>query len=585
MRTFGKPTTADDAYDLQATSVPRMKGAPLKALATLVEKPGVGAAIRNQMLQNLGFGPFREHQATHPPAPFPPLPVVASTPSSDAHTSNAFAALEAVAAPLDGARREDGFAFSSALDFADAYREQTTTPEDVARRFVACHKASEDEKPALRAFISVDAVDMKAQAQAATERFQKGAPQSLLDGVPIAVKDELDQLHYPTTGGTAFLHRQPQADAHVVARLRARGAMLVGKTNMHELGIGVTGLNPHHGSARNPYDTDCFPGGSSSGSASAVAAGLVPAAIGADGGGSIRIPASLCGIVGLKPTWSRVSEHGAIDLCWSVAHIGPMAATAIDAALLFAAIAGEDDKDPHTCHRPDVDLSALLERPTADATGDLSGVRIGVYDAWFDDADDVVVERCRSALSAFVDRGAQLVPVSIADLELFRIAHLVTIVTEMATSQAGDYAAHAKDYALDTRLNLALARGLTAMDYVQAQRLRAHASAIFGEILERVDVIATPTCGCVTEPYPEDALEDGESNLRLASKIMRFAGPANLTGLPAISIPVGYDDSGLPIGLQAMGRPFAEGLLLKMALAADTLFAKRHPKFFRSPLS
>ncbi len=580
MRTFGTPTAATEGYDLQAIEVPRMKGAPLKALATLVEKPGVGAAIRNQMLQNLGFGPFRDHQSTHVPTPFPSLPMAIQAPPSEG-----MAPLEPVAATLDGARRKDGFAFSSTLDYADAYRQKTTTPEDVARRFVAVHKASEDEKPALRAFISMDAVDVKAQAAAATARIEQGAPKSLLDGVPVAVKDELDQRNYPTTAGTAFLHRRPAEDAHVVARLRELGAVLVGKTNMHELGIGVTGLNPHHGSARNPYDTACFTGGSSSGSASAVAAGLVPAAIGADGGGSIRIPASLCGIVGLKPTWSRVSEHGAVDLCWSVAHIGPMAATAIDAALLFAAIAGEDAKDAHTRFRPAVDLSALLDRPTADATGDLSGIRIGVYDAWFDDAEDVVVERCRAALAAFVDRGAKLVPVSIADLELFRLAHLVTIVTEMATSQAGDYAEHAKDYALDTRLNLALARGLTAMDYVQAQRLRAHASEIFDAVLADVDVIATPTCGCVSEPYPEDALEDGESNLRLASKLMRFAGPANLTGLPAISIPVGYDDGGLPIGLQAMGRAFDEGLLLKLALAGDTLFAKRRPKFFRSPLA
>ena len=411
-----------------------------------------------------------------------------------------------------------------------------------------------------------------------------------LDGIPLAVKDEVDQRGYVTTAGTSFFraHGKATTDSTVVARLREKGAVLVGKTNMHELGIGVTGLNPHHGSARNPYDPACFTGGSSSGSASAVAAGLVPAAIGADGGGSIRIPAALCGIVGLKPTWSRVSEAGAVDLCWSVAHLGPMAGSAQDAAILFAAIAGDDPRDPHTLHRPKVDVRHLL--PTAasgsanDEIVDLKGLKFGVFDPWFDDADPSVVAACRAGVDQLRALGAEIVSIEIPHLELFRLAHLVTIVSEMAASQMHDYEAHAKDYALDTRLNLALARGLTALDYVQAQRVRAHACAVFGEILTGVDAILTPTVGCVSEPIPEDALALGESNLRLTSKIMRFAGPANLTGLPAISFPIGYDDNGLPIGLQAMGNAFEEGLLLKVAIASESFVSRRRPRVFQSPL-
>ena len=356
------------------------------------------------------------------------------------------------------------FSFPTLHAFERAYADKTSTPDAMASAFLTAHALSAREKPALRAFIDVDANDVRAQAAASSRRWREGAPRSVLDGIPLAVKDEVDQRGYVTTAGTSFFraHGKATTDSTVVARLREKGAVLVGKTNMHELGIGVTGLNPHHGSARNPYDPACFTGGSSSGSASAVAAGLVPAAIGADGGGSIRIPAALCGIVGLKPTWSRVSEAGAVDLCWSVAHLGPMAGSAQDAAILFAAIAGDDPRDPHTLHRPKVDVRHLL--PTAasgsanDEIVDLKGLKFGVFDPWFDDADPSVVAACRAGVDQLRALGAEIVSIEIPHLELFRLAHLVTIVSEMAASQMHDYEAHAKDYALDTRLNLALAR-------------------------------------------------------------------------------------------------------------------------------
>jgi Asp-tRNA(Asn)/Glu-tRNA(Gln) amidotransferase A subunit family amidase len=176
--------------------------------------------------------------------------------------------------------------------------------------------ASDAANPPLRAYIAVNREDVLQQAAAATKRFSTGAPLSILDGIPVAVKDELDMVPYPTTAGTAFLGRHPaSSDATVVARLRAAGALLIGKANMHEIGMGVTGLNPIYGTPRNPYATHCHTGGSSSGSAAAVAAGLCPLALAADGGGSIRIPAALCGVVGLKPTYGRVSEHGALPPC------------------------------------------------------------------------------------------------------------------------------------------------------------------------------------------------------------------------------------------------------------------------------
>lgn len=231
------------------------------------------------------------------------------------------------------------------------------TPLDVARRYLTAVAEGEADAAPLRAVVHLAEADLLAQAEAATARFERGEPLGPLDGVPIGVKDELDQVPHPTTVGTTFLARGPAtADATVVARLREAGALLVGKLNMHEIGIGTTGLNPHLGTARNPCGPAHHTGGSSSGCGAAVAAGLCPIAVGADAGGSIRTPASLCGVVGLKATYGRVSEHGAFPLCWSMGHVGPLGATVRDVALGYLAMAGVDPHDGATAGQP---------RPTA----------------------------------------------------------------------------------------------------------------------------------------------------------------------------------------------------------------------------
>jgi Asp-tRNA(Asn)/Glu-tRNA(Gln) amidotransferase A subunit family amidase len=188
-----------------------------------------------------------------------------------------------------------------------------------------------------------------------------------LDGVPVPVKDEVEMLPFGTTVGTRFLGKTPaKQDSTVVARMRATGALMVGKCNMHEIGIGVTGLNPHHGTVRNPYNINHHTGGSSSGPAAAVAAGFGPVAIGADGGGSIRLPSGFCGVVGLKTTYSRVSEFGAAPLCWSVAHLGPIAGTARVVAMGFAILAGADHNDPHTHNQPEISMDGFSQLDLSD---------------------------------------------------------------------------------------------------------------------------------------------------------------------------------------------------------------------------
>ncbi len=556
------------SYDLVDVKAPRASGNLLRMLATLLENPVTGAALANKIVTDAGIVYLRDTPCDDPHPTTPPLPML---PAPDAFQAEPTAALSldlpAGAAP--------GFAFESVADFEAAYREGRASPVDVAERVLAWTGATEELTPKMRIFISQRRDDVLRQAEAAAKRWQDGAPLSPLDGVPVAVKDELDQTPYPTTVGTRFLGQVPaSADATVVARIRAAGAVLIGKTNMHEMGLGVTGLNPHHGACRNPYDPAHATGGSSSGPAAAVAAGLCPVAIGADGGGSIRIPSGFCGVVGLKATFGRVSEHGAAPLCWSVAHVGPIAATVRDTALAYALMAGPDEHDPNSRRQPPVHLAGYDD-------GDLSGVTIGLYRPWFEDADTAVVHHARRGVALLEAAGAKVVEIEIPNLRLLQSTHLVTIASEMAAAHARYFPGHKKDYGLDTRMNLALARRLTAADYVHAQRHRKRLCDHFLTALKQCDVIATPTTGCTAPEVPTDALVTGESNLPLTTKIMRFAQPGNLTGLPGISVPAGYDESGLPVGLQLMGRPWAEHTLLRLARVVEAGTERRAPKVHR----
>ncbi|MBW2527605.1 MAG: amidase [Deltaproteobacteria bacterium] len=563
-------------YDLKPLKAPRAAGGLLRTFVTLVETPGTGDLLAGKLLRDAGVVALRDLVPQEPLDSRHPLFVL-----NDALAGADRAAAEDPApGPLDVAELaaglpaapDEGFRPESAADFQAAYRDGRSTPEAVAERALDVVRQSEQLDPAMRLFIAQDRDDVMEQARASTARWAAGETLGPLDGVPVAVKDELHQAGYPTTVGTRFLGGEPATtDAEPVARLRSAGALLIGKCNMHEIGLGVTGLNPHHGSARNPYDPHRATGGSSSGSAAAVAAGVCPVAVGADGGGSIRIPAALCGMYGIKATFGRISEHGAAELCWSVAHVGPIAATAADLALSYAVMAGPDPKDDNSLHQPPPSFADV-------ARTDLDGLRLGIYRPWFDSAQAPVIERCRELVQTLESAGAEIVDIDIPELGVLRTAHLITIIAEMAAAHVGHYAAHRSEYGLDTRLNLALARKLSAYDYVHAQRHRARLCRHFAGILRGVDVIVTPATGCTAPLLPTDALLSGESNLEVTDQIMRFAAAANMTGLPALAMPAGHDDAGLPIGLQVMGRPWQEHVLLRIAFAAERQVRRNPPK-------
>jgi Asp-tRNA(Asn)/Glu-tRNA(Gln) amidotransferase A subunit family amidase len=557
-------------YDLAPVSAPRTAGISLRALVWALEHEPARSLLVGTLLENAGVSALRGLDPGAASAAFvPPLeaPARRSAAASEQVCLADFLATEVGDLPPVGG----GHAFRSARWLVRAYREGALTPLTVAERALAAVRESDARSPALRVFISQQEEEVLSQARAATERYRGGAPLGPLDGVPVAVKDEIDQAGYPTTLGTVIHGKQPtREDATSVARLRAAGAVLLGKVNMHEIGMGVTGLNPHHGACRNPWATGHVTGGSSSGSAAAVAAGFCPISVGCDGGGSVRIPAAFCGVVGLKPTFSRISEHGVAPVCSSVAHVGSFGATVRDCALGYALMAGPDAHDALSLRQPPVLLPDFRDR-------DLSGVRLGVFEAWFADAEPAVVAACRAGVDRLVAAGAVAVPIEIPELSLVRIAHLVSIVSEMAGTQLGAIREGVQRFGLDTRINLALAQALTAQDYVHAQRHRSRLGGIWARNLEEVDMIVTPTAGCTAPAYPADALPDGESNLPQTVVIMRYAQAANLFGLPAITVPAGYDGAGLPIGLQLMGRAWEEALLLRAAAVVEAGVERRKP--------
>ena len=550
-------------YDLKSIKLPYVSGGLLRLFVSLVEGP-LGGLLIPSLFESAGINWLRKQVIDESPTP-QPLHFTGSHAEKDS-------AVPEQEWPESSAVGSRGFHFATVFDYAKAYRDGKSTPEEVAKKVLDAIEASNSSTPPLRAVIAVNREDVMQQAREATQRIKEGKPLSVFDGVPVAVKDEVNMLQYRTTVGTAFLGKAPATeDATIVARMRKAGALLVGKTNMHEIGIGVTGLNPTHGTTRNPYNPDHFTGGSSSGSGTAVAAGLVPVAISADGGGSIRIPASFCGVFGLKSTYGRVSEHGAAPLCWSVAHLGPIAGSATDMALAYAVMAGPDLRDPNSLHQP---LPTLKNWDQLD----LRGLKLGVYKPWFQHADSEVVAACESMLKQFTDIGAEIREISIPDLELNRVAHTVTIVSEMVQAMSYTYAEHHREHGLDVRLNLALGRAFSSQDYVLAQRARTRIINNFSAALAQVDMILTPTTAITAPHIPKDALPNGNSDLTTTIKIMRFATAANMTGLPAVSFPVGYTKNGLPIGMQAMGHPWDEATLLRLAVNAEQTIERKEPK-------
>ncbi|CAL0309482.1 unnamed protein product [Lupinus luteus] len=458
-------------------------------------------------------------------------------------------------------------------DYAYAYRSRNATPSIVAERIISVIEENLRSTPPSPLLISFDAVEVRKQAAASTQRFEEGNPLSILDGIFMAIKDDIDCYPHPSKGASTWKHevRTVKKDAVSVSRLRSCGVIFIGKANMHEFGMGTTGNNSNYGTARNPHAPDRYTGGSSSGPAALVASGLCSAALGTDGGGSVRIPSSLCGVVGLKTNYGRTSMEGSLCDSGTVEIIGPIASTVEDVMLVYSAILGSSSASRISLKPSPPCLPTLSFYDDSNALGSL---QIGKYTPWFNDVlSTEVSDKCEDALNLLSKaHGCEIKEIVIPELHEMRAAHLVSIGSECLCALNPDIEdGKGGNLTYDTRTSLALFRSFTAADYVAAQCLRRRIMYHHLEIFKNVDIIVTPTTGMTAPKIPPSALESGETDMQTTGYLMRFIIAANLLGLPAISIPVGYDKEGLPIGLQVIGRPWAEATILRIASAVEKL--------------
>lgn len=378
-----------------------------------------------------------------------------------------------------------------------------------------------------------------------------------LGGIPIAVKDLFDVAGVPTTAGSPlFAERVAERDAHAVARLRGAGAMIVGKTNTHEIALGVTNVNPHFGPCRNPWDPARISGGSSGGSAAAVAAGMCLAALGTDTGGSIRIPASLCGVVGLKPTYGRVSLRGVQPLSWNLDHAGPLARTARDAALLLGVLAGYDPADPASQDRPVDDYPGALG-------GGVDGWRLALVTGAYTAACDAEVwEAVRVAAGVLRGLGARVDELALDWLVEAAAANGLMTQADAAAVHRERLQAQPERFGADVRERLLAGRDTACSEYVRARRTQAEARRRLEGVFESYDALLLPAT-----PVAALEIEAIENSARQAPALTRFTAPFNLTGLPALSVPCGFTAQGLPVGLQIACGPWGEARLLRAGVA------------------
>ena len=446
----------------------------------------------------------------------------------------------------------------SAAELGRMIAKKEVSPVEVVRALLD-RIAALDGK--LKSFITVCGDQALEAARAAEAELMAGRVAGPLHGVPYGPKDLYNTKGIKTTGGSKILADSvPAADSTVVARLGAAGMLVLGKLNMHEFAYGPEGLNAHYGDAWNPWDasTHRVAGGSSSGSGVAVAAGLCPAALGSDTGGSIRIPCSLCGISGIKPTYGRVSRAGVLPLSWSMDHAGPMARTVADCALMLRAMAGYDPADPTTSVLPVPDYAAAL-------TGEVKGLRVGLLRAHF---TDVAAPEVRMAVDAAAKQleqaGAVVDEVNLTEVVHVAAASFAIVATEALAYHAGWLRARAADYQPDVRERLKMGALVSGVHYVRGQQVRQLVRREVDAALARRDVLLAPATPI---PAPvlgekEAHLGDGKSDVR--SALIRLTRPFNFSGHPACSVPCGFTAGGLPIGMQVVGRPFDEATVLRV---------------------
>ncbi len=427
--------------------------------------------------------------------------------------------------------------------------------------------------PKLNAFLTVASESALAEARAAERELLRGKRRGVLHGIPVALKDNIETRNLRTTMGSLVLRDfLPSDDATVVRKLRRAGAIVLGKTNLHEFAYGVTSENPHYGPVRNPWNTDRIAGGSSGGSAAAVAAGLCAAAIGSDTGGSIRIPSALCGVVGLKPTFGRVSVHGVFPLAPSFDHVGPIARSALDAALVLECIAGRDPLDPTSLARSEKDFRRAPKR---------KHLRLArPKEHFWVNMDPEVRRITEAAVADFAKSGAELeeicLPTILAGIEAANL--IAAVEASRVHERAGYFPARASEYGADVRCRLEQGGKTRALDYLNAQEAMGRARAEVESVLENAEAIVIPTVPVVAPPIGAEGVRVGDVEIPIRNAFVDRNRLGNLTGLPAISMPCGVTQAGLPVALQFVGRRFDESRLIAIADGFSETQRDRQPR-------
>ena len=416
--------------------------------------------------------------------------------------------------------------------------------------------------PRLNAYQRVLAESALTEARTAEAEIQAGRYRGPLHGVPVALKDLFATRGVVTTGGSRILADwTPDHDAAVVERLRAAGAVIVGKTTLHEFALGGTSINPHYGPVRNPWDIERVPGGSSGGSAVAVAAGLATLALGSETGNSIRRPAAFCGVVGLKPTYGRVSRHGVLPAAWSLDHIGPFARSVRGAAMALDALSGPDARDR---------ASAPARPPVGELRGRARGLRLGVLEGYF--AGEIGLEAgavWEQALATLTGLGLAARTVAAPAIQWTAVVSSTIMLAEAATYHGAWLDSRPHDYGADVRERLVIGRALTAADYLAAQRARQVIADEVARALRDVDALIAPTSLTPATPIAEGAAALGDRPYTVGPHFFNLWRLFSLLGLPVVSVPCGFTRSGLPLAIQIAGRPFEERTVLEIAAAYE----------------
>jgi aspartyl-tRNA(Asn)/glutamyl-tRNA(Gln) amidotransferase subunit A len=442
-----------------------------------------------------------------------------------------------------------------------ALRRGTVTSTELVDAALA---AADKSDPGLGLFLSRFADSARVAAQRIDRALAAGDEVGPLAGIPLGIKDLLTTEDGPTTAGSLVAPLDDRRDATAVARLRAAGGIVVGKTLTSEYGVGSPDLTKPFPVPRNPWDPARWTGGSSAGNAAGLVAGAFLGALGTDSGGSIRMPSAFCGTTGLKPTYGRVSRAGGLPMGWSTDHIGPMATTARDCALLLEVVAGRDPADASTSDAP-------VPRYTAELTGDLTGVRIGVdrLDRVAGGvADPALAPVFAAALAELTALGADLVEIELPLHPEIAAASIVITLSEALAYHRADFATRGADFFANTLATIGIAEAFTAADYVQAQRVRRAGQDAVAALYEDVDLVVTPTAAIAATPYDrlDRMFESGEF-------FAVYAPYWNVIGNPALSVPMGFTADRMPLGLQVIGAPFDEALVLR----AGDAYQRRTP--------